>query len=66
LGKIEQSGEELGPVFVVELLYGARTRLITMSSKERSPARGEGEHVVVLSSMRRKKMRTTPLSLIFQ
>jgi hypothetical protein len=34
--------------------------------KERTPARGEAEHVVVLSSMPKERMRTIPLSLIFQ
>jgi hypothetical protein len=49
----------------VELLYVARTRLITEWSKERSPARGKDGHDVVLAGMRAEEDEDDPLSSIF-
>jgi hypothetical protein len=59
--RAEEEESELG--FVLVLLYGARARLVTTPSSGRSPARGKDEHVVVLSSMRPERMRTTPSPL---
>jgi hypothetical protein len=66
LVKIEQRREERGPVIISELLYVARTRLITKWSKERSPARGEDGHGVVLSGMRAGEVEDDPLPSIFR
>jgi hypothetical protein len=50
--------------FVAGFLYGGRMCLVTLPRKEEAPARGEEEHAVVLSSMRTKRMRMTPPSVI--
>jgi hypothetical protein len=52
--------------FVAGFLYGGRMCLVTLPRKEEAPARGKEEHAVVLSSMRTKRMRMTPPSVIWR
>jgi hypothetical protein len=63
-GKLERKKKNSKLGFVAGFLYGGRMCLVTLPRKEEAPARGEEEHAVVLSSMRTKRMRMTPPSVI--